>query len=40
MLKGRTLTILDVPALKGAALFSPNDLHLDRDGRHLDANEG
>jgi CRP-like cAMP-binding protein len=38
-LQGRTLTIPDLEALKNAALFNANYLHLDREGRHLDANE-
>ncbi|MFC0385366.1 Crp/Fnr family transcriptional regulator [Muricoccus vinaceus] len=38
-LKGRTLTIPDLRALQDAAQFNPNYLHLDGDGRHLDANE-
>jgi len=39
VLKERTLTILDLDALKSLALFNPNYLHLQREGRHLDANE-
>jgi CRP-like cAMP-binding protein len=39
MLTGRRLTIPDLEALKGAALFDPNSLHLDHEGQHLDANE-
>jgi CRP-like cAMP-binding protein len=39
VLKGRTLTIPDFEALKAVALFNANYLHLDREGRHLDANE-
>jgi CRP-like cAMP-binding protein len=39
VLQGRTLTIPDLEALKNAALFNANYLHLDREGRHLDANE-
>lgn len=39
VLKGRTLTIPDLPALQDAAQFNPNYLHLDAEGRHLDANE-
>jgi CRP-like cAMP-binding protein len=39
VLKGRTLTIPDFDALKHVALFNANYLHLDREGRHLDANE-
>ncbi|GLS43169.1 Crp/Fnr family transcriptional regulator [Methylobacterium brachythecii] len=38
-LRGRLLTIPDLPALKAASLFNPNYLHLDQIGRHLDANE-
>ena len=37
-LKGRRLTILDFPALRRAAMFNDNYLHLDQEGRHLDAN--
>ncbi len=29
----------DLDELMRAALFNPNDLHLDREGRHRDANE-
>lgn len=39
VLKGGRLTIPDLPALQKASLFNPNYLHLDREGRHLDANE-
>lgn len=39
VLKGRTLTIPDLDALAKVAYFNPNYLHLDREGRHLDANE-
>jgi len=39
VLKGKSLTILDLERLMRAALFNPNYLHLDREGRHLDANE-
>ncbi len=39
VLKGKTLTILDLVALQRAALFNPNYLHLERDGQSLDANE-
>jgi len=35
-LTGRTLTIPDLEALKAAALFNPNYLHLDRDGLSAD----
>jgi len=38
-LKGKTLTIPSLPALQDAAQFNPHYLHLDREGRHLDANE-
>ena len=38
ILKGKVLTIPDIEALKVAALFNPDYLHLDREGRHLDAN--
>lgn len=39
VLHGRTLTIPDMEALKNAALFNENYLHLHREGRHLDAND-
>ncbi len=39
ILKGKHLTIPDLAALKAAALFNPNYLHLDRDGGAFDANE-
>lgn len=39
VLQGRSLTIPDMPALKNVALFNANYLHLDREGRALDANE-
>lgn len=39
LLQGRTLTIPDLDALKTTALFNANYLHLDREGRHLDAND-
>jgi CRP-like cAMP-binding protein len=39
VLQGRTLAIPDLGALKNAALFNSNYLHLDREGRHLDAND-
>jgi CRP-like cAMP-binding protein len=35
----RRLTVHDLPALKRLALFNPNYLHLEREGRHLDAND-
>ncbi len=37
--KGRRLTIPDYPALQAASLFNPNYLHMNREGRHLDAND-
>lgn len=40
MLQGKTLTILDLERLQTLSLFSPTYLHLDRDGRELDAVEG
>ena len=39
VLQGRTLTIPNMEALKNAGLFNSNYLHLDREGRHLDAND-
>ncbi|WP_373371176.1 hypothetical protein [Microvirga yunnanensis] len=39
VLKGETLTIPDLKGLMRVALFNPNDLHLDREGHHRDANE-
>lgn len=39
VLKDRTLTIPDFGALKDVALFNANYLHLEHEGRHLDANE-
>lgn len=39
VLQGRTLTIPDMGRLKTAGLFNDNYLHLDREGRHLDAND-
>ncbi len=38
--KGKRLTIPDLNALRATALFNPNYLHLDREGRNLDANGG
>lgn len=38
VLRGKTLTIPDLDALKTVSLFNPNYLHLDREGQHLDAN--
>lgn len=35
----RELRIPDLDALMRAGLFNPNYLHLEREGRHLDANE-
>lgn len=35
----RRLTIPDLQALMQAAMFNPNYLHLDHEGRHLDAND-
>ena len=37
-LERRRLTIPDLQRLMDAAMFNPNYLHLDREGRHLDAN--
>jgi CRP-like cAMP-binding protein len=37
-LTGKILVIHDLPALQDLALFNPNYLHLDRDGRAYDAN--
>ncbi|SHI68880.1 cAMP-binding domain of CRP or a regulatory subunit of cAMP-dependent protein kinases [Roseomonas rosea] len=39
VLKGKMLTIPNLEALQDVAQFSPNYLHLDREGRHLDAND-
>ena len=39
-LKGRRLTIPNLPALQAYSLFNPNYLHLDHEGHHLDANDG
>lgn len=39
VLKGKTLTIPDLAALEQTALFNPNYLHLDGDGREFDTNE-
>lgn len=39
VLKGGRLTIPDFAALQKASLFDPSYLHLDREGRNLDANE-
>lgn len=38
-LERRRLRIPDLDALMQAAQFNPNYLHLDREGRHLDAND-
>lgn len=38
-LQGRKLTIPDLQALKNAALFNANYLHLEHEGAHLDAND-
>lgn len=39
VLKGGRLTIPDFAVLQAASLFNPNYLHLDHEGRHLDASE-
>jgi CRP-like cAMP-binding protein len=39
VLRGKHLTIPDLPGLMRVSLFNPNYLHLDRVGRHLDAIE-
>jgi CRP-like cAMP-binding protein len=39
-IRDRVLTIRDLDALMQASLFNPNYLHLGREGRHLDANDG
>jgi CRP-like cAMP-binding protein len=39
VLKGKHLVIPNLAALQTASLFDPSYLHLDREGRHLDANE-
>ena len=39
-MKGKTLTIPDLEELMRASLFNPNDLHLDQEGRHINANDG
>jgi CRP-like cAMP-binding protein len=39
VLRDHTLTIPHMDALQRVAMFSPAYLHLDREGRHLDANE-
>jgi len=38
-LQSKTLTIPNMGALKDAAMFNDNYLHLEREGRHLDAND-
>lgn len=38
VLKDRTLQIPDLEALEDVALFDPGYLHLEHEGRHLDAN--
>jgi len=38
ILRGKELTIPDIEALKEAALFNINYLHLEHEGRELDAN--
>jgi hypothetical protein len=38
-LHSRRLVIHDLPRLKSAAMFTPNYLHLEREGAHLDAND-
>jgi CRP-like cAMP-binding protein len=38
-LQSKTLTIPDIQSLKNASLFNDNYLHLNREGRHLDAND-
>jgi len=38
-LKGKILTVPSLPALMATAGFSPHYLHMDREGRHLDAAE-
>jgi CRP-like cAMP-binding protein len=40
VLKGKILLIPDLEALMSVALFNDNYLHLDREGRELDANDG
>lgn len=37
-LERKQLQILDMPRLIDVAMFNPNYLHLDHEGRHLDAN--
>jgi CRP-like cAMP-binding protein len=38
-LERKQLQILDMPRMMDAAMFNPNYLHLDHEGRHLDANQ-
>jgi len=38
ILKGKTLVVPDLDRLISAGLFNPNYLHLEREGRQLDAN--
>jgi CRP-like cAMP-binding protein len=38
-LERKQLQILDLPRMMDAAMFNPNYLHLDHEGRHLDAND-
>jgi CRP-like cAMP-binding protein len=38
-LHSRRLVIRDLPRLKSAAMFTPNYLHLEREGAYLDAND-
>ena len=37
-LERKQLQILDIPRMMDASMFNPNYLHLDHEGRHLDAN--
>jgi CRP-like cAMP-binding protein len=39
VLKGKTLLVPDLDRLISAGLFNPNYLHLEREGRQLDAND-
>lgn len=39
ILRGRKLTIPDLELLQQVSLFNPNYLHLNHEGRHLDAND-
>lgn len=38
LLRSRVLTVPDLDALMRVGLFNPNYLHLEREGRHIDAN--